>query len=286
MTKTFQSTHTADEIRACLQSGHAVNARDDAGNTALHLAAAHAPSAAVTRVLLRAGADPDLKNAANRTPMHMAAAHSSDPAQIATLAIWGAEVNKGSIEDECWSGQCMTTPLHLAVRRPGAVDVVAALLAAGATADIYAGEDLADISDDLTEDRYLLPLHLAARHAGVDSVVTLLQAGAEANAADNGRRARSALHYASVRKGGALDLVQALLDAGASADAADFEDTTPLILAASHATDPEVFARLLDAAEEPFAENERGLTAKIAFDANPALERDDAYWALHAVCNE
>jgi len=87
LTKTFQSTHTADEIRACLQPGHAVNARDDAGNTALQLAAAHAPIAAVTRVLLRAGADPGLKNAANHTPMHMAAAHSNDPAQISTLAI-------------------------------------------------------------------------------------------------------------------------------------------------------------------------------------------------------
>ena len=160
--------------------------------------------------------------------------------------------------------------------------MVTALLAAGASTDIYAGKDLADMSEELTEDRYLPPLHLAARHAGIETVATLLQAGAEVDATDNGRRERTALHYVAARTEGGRKIVQALLDAGASADAQDFEDTTPLMLAASYTDDPSVFARLLDACRRiPVRKNERGMTAKLMYhDENTALERGDVYWKL------
>ena len=241
----------------------------------------------MTRVLLQEGADVTLRNAANRTPMHMAAAQSTDPAQIVTLAVWGAEVDRGTGTDECWRGTCMTTPLHLAARRPEAVEVVTALLAAGAATDIYAGRDLEDISEELTEDRYLPPLHLAARHAGVETVATLLQDGAEVDATDNGRRERTALHYAAARKEGGRKIVQALLDAGASADAQDFRGNTPLMLAARYTEDSSVFTRLLDAAETPCAENDSGLDALYYFDKNSTVSVDGfaSYWTLHEQCN-
>lgn len=281
----FRSTPPA-RVLTCVMEGARVEARDDDGNTVLHLAAAYAPDAAVTRVLLQVGADVTLRNAANRTPMHMAAAHSMDPAQIVTLAVWGAEVDKGTADDDCWLVECTTSPLHLAARRPEAVEVVTALLAAGADPNIHAGKDLADISGELTEDRYLPPLHLATRHAGVETVATLLQGGAKVDATDNGRRKRTALHYAAARKDGGRKIVQALLDAGASADAADFEENTPLMLAASRSSDPNVFARLLDAADEPCSKNATGITALMYHNENTALEQGDVYWGLHDRCRK
>ena len=286
LTEAFFRSAPPARALTCLMESARVEVRDHDGNTALHLAAAYSPDAAVTRVLLQERVDVNLRNAANRTPMHMAAAHSMEPAQIVTLAVWGAEVDKGTVDDDCWLVACTTTPLHLAVRRPEAVEVVAALLAAGADPNIYAGKDLADISEELTEDMYLPPLHLAARHAGVETVATLLQGGANVDATDNGRRKRTALHYAAARKEGGRKIVQALLDAGASADAADFEETTPLMLAASRSSDPNIFARLLNAADEPCSKNATGITALMYHDENTALERGDVYWGLHARCRE
>lgn len=295
LTREFFTSATREIVHACLEQGRSVDERDDRGNTPLHLAVAYAPNALVTWVLMQAGSDLDRKNLAKHTPMHMAAAHAINPMQLFALAFSGAEVDKGMGSDGCpWSMApkwppmvtCLTTPLHLAARRPEAVNVVAALIAEGAAIDIYAGKDLVDIDEDLTEDRYLLPLHLAARHAGVETVRTLLQAGAEVDAEDYGRRERTALHYAATRKDGEFEIVQALLDAGASADAEDFEDATPLMLAASYSTAPEIFSVLLDAAEKPCVENARGMTALKYHDENKALERDDIYWVLHARCNE
>lgn len=286
LTEAFFRSSPPTRVVACLLQAGDIGARDVDGNTAVHLAAAYAPDAAMTRVLLQEGADVTVKNAANRTPMHMAAAHATDPAQIVTLAVWGAEVDRGTDSDDCWRRTCKTTPLHIAARRPESVEVVTALLAAGANPNFFAGKDLPDVSEELTDDRYLRPLHLAARHGNADTVAVLLQGGAGVDAKDQGRRSRTALHYAAARKEFGLEIVQTLLNAGASADAGDFEDTTPLMLAATHTTDPAVFARLLDASEKPCFEDEKGRTALMLHDNNKSLNRDDSYWNLHALCNE
>lgn len=289
LTQGFFASASPEVVATCLEQGRAVDERDDQRNSPLHLAVAYAPDARVTWVLLRAGSDPSLKNLAKHTPMHMAAAYAIDPLQVVTLAFWGAEVDRGREGDDCkWPmTKCTTTPLHLAARRPEAVDVVTALIKAGAATDIFAGIDLADIDEDLEEDKSLLPLHLAARHANVEMVGTLLRAGAKVDAKDKGRKKRTALHYAAARKAGALDIVQALLDAGASADATDFENTTPLMLAASHSTDSEVVAVLLDAAEKPCMENKAKSTASLMmYEYNPALHDDDVFTRLHDRCSE
>lgn len=276
--KEFFVSAATETVTECIENGRSVDERTDEGNTPLHLAAAFASDAAVTRALLQAGADPNVKNLKNYTPMHKAALHTTDAAQIVTLAIWDAEADKGATSDTCWRGRCVTTPLHLAARRPEAVNVTAALLAVGVPTDTYAGKDLKG-------DEYLLPLHLAARHANIEAVSILLQAGADVNHADHDR-GRTALHYAASRKNESFQIIQTLLRAGASADATDERDVTPLMLAAAYTRDPKVFAVLLDAAESPCLGNENNSTALKMHDQNDALEPDDSYWMLHAVCTK
>lgn len=286
LTEDFFRSATVMTVSSCLGDGSAIDARNADGDTALHLAAAYAPDAAVTRVLLRAGADVELKNALGWTPMHMSAAFSTDPAQIATLVVWGSEVNGGTVKDECpFFGQCTTMPLHLAALRPDAVNLAATLLAAGAETDIYSAAALKERIGNLERDRHLLPLHLAARLGGVETVGLLLRAGADPSAADKGSRQRTALHHAASREDGAIKIVQTLLDAGAPADAQDFEDNTPLMLAVSKSNDPAVFALLLERSENPCSKNTRGSDALDMHDAiNSGGNRDETYWSLHETC--
>lgn len=72
-------------IESLIHAGASVDARDKAGNTALH----EAQSAAIVRALRRAGADPEARNAEGRTPLF----DRYDDATLAALLKAGAHVD-------------------------------------------------------------------------------------------------------------------------------------------------------------------------------------------------
>ena len=108
-------------VQTLLAEGADIEARDNDGDTALHMAAIQA-SPAVIAALIAGGADPNALSTSDQTPLFHAAEHGNLPAVKALLAA-GADVNARNKDGH--------TPLFYAVdqdRRP----VVEALLAAGA----------------------------------------------------------------------------------------------------------------------------------------------------------
>lgn len=67
----------ASAVRGLIAAGAAVNARDEEGDTALHLAARYAESDATLKALLDGGADVRLRNNAGHTPWHYAKENES-----------------------------------------------------------------------------------------------------------------------------------------------------------------------------------------------------------------
>ncbi len=71
-TEQFFRSATVEEVVACLNAGAHPNARNDAGGTALHLAAQFNPSGEVIRALIDAGAEPNAPNDKGLTPLNLA----------------------------------------------------------------------------------------------------------------------------------------------------------------------------------------------------------------------
>lgn len=170
---------------------------DPRGLTALHLAAARGHAACV-QVLLDRGARVDVE-----TVMALSETSGLDRDRAKKLAVPRTEGDLGValVMDR------QATPLHLAAIT-GRANVLALLLAAGATAGSTAGG--------------ATPLHYAARAGALDCVAALLAAGHPVDAALRTQSVpawfdadMTPLHGAA--EAGALEVVQALLDAGADA---------------------------------------------------------------------
>lgn len=84
-----------------------------------------------------------------------------------------------------------------------------------------------DLDLNATDVHGLTPLMVAALSGNEDAVVTLIRAGAHANAL--GRLASTALHDAAAS--GEEEIARLLLAAGATVDALSSDGTTPLMLA-------------------------------------------------------
>jgi cytohesin len=184
------------------------NARDNANNTPLHVAAALG-DAELVRLLLHKGGDVNAKDGMGNTPLLAATcgAHATVDEQgeiclsydvgggghrdvVEVLLAKGADVNTGN-----WDG---STPLHRAAMH-GRKDIAELLLVKGA--DLNAKKK----SDGWT------PLIEAAFHGRRDVVELLLAKGADPNGMDN--RGRAALQLAIAHMN--PDVAEVLRKAGA-----------------------------------------------------------------------
>ncbi|MFO0599997.1 MAG: ankyrin repeat domain-containing protein [Myxococcaceae bacterium] len=116
-----------EAVRALLEAGAAVDARDADGRTALH-SAVMVNELAIVELLLRAGADPSAADAVGDVPLHFAAQH---PARLPVLRLLLARAPQ--VVNAV--GGAGLTPLHVAVDRKFTAGVEA-LVARGAEATI------------------------------------------------------------------------------------------------------------------------------------------------------
>ena len=77
-------------VLACITTGADVNARNEYGQTLLHLTAASTDKPAVITALIEAGADVNARTEDGETPLHAAAASTDSPAVITALIKAGA----------------------------------------------------------------------------------------------------------------------------------------------------------------------------------------------------
>ena len=192
-------------VADCLDAGADVHARNDTGDTPLHVAALWNGNPAVITVLLEAGADVHARNEDEETPLHEAARSNPNPAVSAVLVDAGADVHAGNENEE--------TPLHRAAQSNPNPAVIAVLVDAGA--DVHARDNIG-----------ATPLHNVAKYSDSPSVVTVLvDAGSDVHARDNVED--TPLHDAAKSNPNPA-VITALLAAGANLLALDYSGDTPL----------------------------------------------------------
>jgi ankyrin repeat protein len=178
-----------------------VDATDERGLTALHVAAANKQlAAAQTLIGLRAKVNARAVN--GQTPLHIAA-RSGDVAMLTLLL-----TNRAAVDARDSYGQ---TPLMMVLQ------------SASAVALDKAGESSAQGTRDMKEALARARADVLARNEGV--VNLLLKAGADPNATDS-MTGKNTLHYAAAL--GHAPLVEALLRYRARVDATDSRGETPL----------------------------------------------------------
>lgn len=156
------------EIRELLAQGGDVEELNQAGESALHVAAKHSCVATIS-LLLEHGAKVNVKDRGGKTPLHVVAMFGNSEAKAgAALALLSAGA---PIEAKDAEG---ATPLF-AASTGGNVELATALLDHGANAEV--------------EVRSLRPLHIAAYGARVEMVRLLIGRGADVFAGTDGMTA-------------------------------------------------------------------------------------------------
>jgi ankyrin repeat protein len=193
--------------QALLAAGAKSSVTDRSGLTPLHLAALRG-RAKVVSLLLAQRAGVNGRTRLGLTPLHLAARGGFTPIVQALLAK-GAQVNA---QDR--SGR---TPLHMAAER-GRLETARALLAKGAKFSVLS----------ITDRVGMTPLHLAVLKNRAKLVSLFLNNGADVN--DRTKIGLTPLHLAA--QGGSVPITRALLAKGAKVNAGEARGQTPLHLAA------------------------------------------------------
>ncbi len=229
-----------ERVAVLLAEGAEINEQDEDDNTPLHLAARRTrrvrdgelgrlisvPASnysARIRTLLQSGARVNIRNAEGETPLNIAVSLGHIPGieMLAQALIVENAVNTRDQDDN--------TPLHTVAGLLGSVDIVRALLAAGAQSNAQ-------------NEALNTALHLAAHNGDVATVRVLLAAGALPNIQNE--EGETPLHSAARedrrmrRVNPAEDrsaTVLALIDAGASLALQNQEGETPLEVASDEA---------------------------------------------------
>ena len=189
--------------RLRLRHGDATISFDNAGWSALHVAArAVNSSAESTKVLLEHGANPNTVDEEGQTPLHIAARQKNNSDTLQILLQNGANVSAANTAG--------STALHVACTW-GRLDAVRTLLEGGANANF-------------NDKELKTPGHIATEKCGHVVTELLLQYGADANAVD--KSGGSLLHAAC--RSGRGKTVELLLKNNALVDSTDHKGRTPL----------------------------------------------------------
>jgi ankyrin repeat protein/CHAT domain-containing protein len=207
--------------------------QDEAGETALHVAASQGQASEVRR-LLRSGADINAKSAKGATPLHLAAANGHLEA-VEVLLEARASVNETLVD----SGE---TPLLLAIRNHHS-EVALRLLKAGADPSAADRAGVSGLRVVIEQEDFPLASELVERGARVNS--TIIADGT------------TPLHYAA--SSGNMPITTLLLTRGAAVNAKTSDGNTPLFFSVARKL-VSVSTALLQAGADPNIENNAGET--------------------------
>jgi len=291
LTAEFIAQSSPRALRYCQVNAN-LTSRDKDGNSALHLAMMQGEDRVTVHALLVDMPEEhrqdylDAQNNEGWTALHLAARHATDPAVITWLVNWGADPDSLAFPQERLLGRTPvqgTTPLHRAVRHDDpelAYEITARLLAAGADPTIQRADEDGDGGQ--------VPLHLAARDAKIDNIVWLLMEAeiVQSSLLDTlvGReiknhqdsKGRTPLYYL-VGTSNSYEAIELLLLYGLDPDMGDETGITPLMLYAQRGEDPDILDLLFDFSENPCRTSEEGFTALAYARENENLLKAEGY---------
>jgi len=230
---TISSIHIAVQIgdlamvKAFLEEGTDVNAKDGSGYTPFHYAIWYSKTD-IARLLIEKGADIHAKDQSGYTPLHWAVLMGNKELTELILAK-GADVNA--------RGKAGETPLDFAMFFGKAIGQLlvekgaeaSSLQSAAFTGDLAKVRTFLDKGVNVDEKKFtgVTALHAAASGGRKEVAEFLIVKGADINA--SARNGETPLHWAA--RAGSGEVVELLISKGADVNAKDKRDRTPLDIA-------------------------------------------------------